>query len=62
MVVRIEIDYKKCVNCNECVKACSYGVLEWFENMPYVVDPTRCAGCRACEKCCPTNAITVYEP
>ncbi|MCD6469720.1 4Fe-4S binding protein [Candidatus Bathyarchaeota archaeon] len=28
MVVEIKIDYEKCVRCKECVKVCSYGVLE----------------------------------
>jgi len=61
MVVEIKIDYARCTGCKECVKACSYGVLEWLEDMPIVVNPSSCAMCLECEKRCPTNAITHRE-
>ena len=61
MVVEIKIDYEKCIGCKECVKACSYGVLEWFDDTPVVVNPSSCALCLECEKKCPVNAITHKE-
>jgi len=61
LVVEIKIDYDRCVGCKLCVKACSFGVLEWFEDMPVVVDPGKCSGCLECKKSCPVNAITVIE-
>ncbi len=61
MVVEIKIEYEKCTGCRECVKACSYGVLEWLDEMPIVANPSNCAGCSECEKSCPANAISVKE-
>lgn len=61
MVVEIKVDYEKCVGCGGCVKACSYGVLEWLDNMPIIMNPNSCAACLECEKNCPTNAISVKE-
>jgi NAD-dependent dihydropyrimidine dehydrogenase PreA subunit len=61
MIVKIKIDYEKCIRCEECVKACSYGVLEWLDEMPIVVNPKSCALCLECEKNCPVDAITHEE-
>jgi len=61
MAVEIKIDYEKCIGCKECIKACSYGVLEWLDEMPIVVNPSSCALCLECEKGCPVNAITHKE-
>ena len=61
MVVEIRIDYHKCTSCKECVRACSYGVLEWLEDVPIVVNPSSCAACLECEKNCPADAIGVKE-
>lgn len=61
MIVEIRIDYNRCFKCKECVKACSYGVLEWFDDMPIIVDPKNCALCLECERVCPVDAITHKE-
>ena len=61
MVVEIRIEYDRCTGCKECVKTCSYGVLEWFEERPIVVDPSACSACLECEKSCPVCAISVRE-
>ena len=61
MVVEIRINYEKCIRCKECVKACSYGVLEWLDDVPVVVNPKSCALCSECERNCPVNAITLEE-
>jgi len=61
MVVEIKINYEKCTSCRECVRACSYGVLEWLEDMPIVANPSGCAACLECEKRCSANAISVKE-
>ena len=61
MVVEIRIDYDRCVGCRECVKACSYGVLGWLDDMPIVANPGACKACAACSVSCPTDAIRVKE-
>ena len=61
MTIEIKINYDLCIKCKECIKACSYGVLEWLDGMPIVVNPHDCALCLECEKRCPTNAITHEE-
>jgi len=61
MVVEIKFDYDRCTGCKECVEACSYGVLEWLEKMPVVVNPSSCVACLECRNNCPANAIIVRE-
>ncbi len=61
MVVEIKINYKLCIGCKACVKVCSFGVLEWFEDAPVVVNPNNCAGCMECKKNCPVGAIEIKE-
>ena len=61
MIVEIRIDYEKCNRCGKCVKSCSFGVLEWFEDRPIVVNPSECGRCGECQKNCPTNAIYIKE-
>lgn len=59
MNVRIRIDLDRCTGCKMCVKFCSYGVLEWFDDGPVVANPHECAACLDCERSCKTGAITV---
>lgn len=61
MVVRIVIDYDKCTSCKDCVKACSFGVLDWLDDMPIVKNPSSCSGCLECEKSCSVQALKIYE-
>jgi len=61
MVVEIKIEYDRCTGCKECVKTCGYGVLEWFEERPIVVNPSVCSACLECEKSCRVYAISVRE-
>jgi NAD-dependent dihydropyrimidine dehydrogenase PreA subunit len=61
MIVEIKIDYDKCIRCKECVKVCTYGVLEWLDEMPIVVNPKKCGLCMECEIKCPVNAIIHKE-
>ncbi|MCW8802009.1 MAG: 4Fe-4S binding protein [Candidatus Bathyarchaeota archaeon] len=61
MPVKINIDYAKCNHCKKCVKACSFGVLEWFEEQPIVTNPNSCSVCLECKKTCPVDAIIIEE-
>ena len=61
MVVEIKIDYCRCTGCKKCVEACTFGVLEWFEEQPIVTNPSRCAACLECTTSCSFGAIKVKE-
>lgn len=61
LVAKIKIDYDRCIGCKKCVEVCTYGVLEWFENSPIVVNPSSCIACLECENNCLTNAIRVKK-
>jgi len=61
MVVEIKIDYNRCTSCKKCIEACTFGVLEWFEDRPIVVNPSNCSACLECKLNCPPDAISVEE-
>jgi len=61
MAVEIKIDYQRCTGCKKCIEACTFGVLEWFEDKPMVANPNNCSACLECEKNCPADAIDVRE-
>ena len=61
MILKIEIDLEKCSRCKNCIEVCNYGVLEWFEDQPVVVNPSACGRCFECEKNCPEKAIKIIE-
>ena len=61
MVVEVNIDYNKCNGCKKCVKACTFGVLEWFEDQPIISNPNNCSACLECTKDCAIQAITIRE-
>jgi len=57
---QIERDKDACINCEVCVRQCSYGAHEWDENRKLVRhDNTKCVGCHRCEALCPTQALTI---
>ncbi|MFX1451249.1 MAG: 4Fe-4S binding protein [Promethearchaeota archaeon] len=61
MIVEVKIDYNKCQGCKECVKTCTFGVLEWLDDQPIVINPNKCAKCFECIEKCPSGAITIRE-
>ena len=60
-MIEIKINYDKCIRCKECTKACSYGVLEWLDDMPVVTNAKSCVLCLECEEKCPVDAINHQE-
>ena len=52
------IDYKRCINCKQCVNFCLFGVYALEDNKVKVVRPASCkTGCPACARVCPEGAI-----
>jgi glutamate synthase (NADPH) GltB2 subunit (EC 1.4.1.13) len=57
---QIERDKDRCINCQVCVRQCSYEAHYWDENRQKVMhDNTKCIGCHRCEALCPTAALTI---
>ncbi|WP_029894925.1 glutamate synthase-related protein [Desulfohalovibrio reitneri] len=56
----IERDRDNCIDCQVCVRQCSYGAHEWDENRQQVVhDSSKCIGCQRCASLCPTQCLTI---
>ncbi|MEF2143999.1 MAG: glutamate synthase-related protein, partial [Desulfovibrionaceae bacterium] len=56
----IERDKDRCINCQVCVRQCSYEAHYWDKNRDKVMhDHTKCVGCHRCEALCPTAALTI---
>jgi len=64
------IDYRRCIRCNACLRACPTGCIGVYsraELVQYPVDYSRCLlhqgkPCAACSRACPTAAITAGSP
>ncbi|MBT3219031.1 MAG: CoB--CoM heterodisulfide reductase iron-sulfur subunit A family protein [Proteobacteria bacterium] len=55
-----EVEEKDCVSCGACIKACTYGAIEFCETplgKKARVNPVLCKGDGLCCSKCPTNAI-----
>lgn len=56
----IERDKDRCINCQVCVRQCSYEAHYWDDNRQKVMhDNSKCIGCHRCEALCPTAALTI---
>ena len=59
---QVERDKDACINCEVCVRQCSYGVHYWDEARGCVShDSSKCIGCHRCEALCPTNCLTIRK-
>jgi MinD superfamily P-loop ATPase len=61
MVVEVKIDYYRCTGCRKCVEACTFGVLEWFEEQPIIRNPSSCSACLKWKIICPVDSIYVKQ-
>jgi len=50
-------DYKKCIKCGACSKACKEHAIVFVKNRFPIFIPEQCIGCKACIVSCPVNAI-----
>ncbi len=55
-------DDDKCIQCQVCVRQCSYEVHTYDEQHDEVsADQTKCVGCHRCEAFCPTDALKIRK-
>jgi heterodisulfide reductase subunit A len=57
-----EVDQKRCIGCEACISACTYGAIESQETkqgIKALVNPVLCKGCGLCNTKCPTGAISL---
>ena len=58
----IQRDKDACINCQVCVRQCSYNAHYWDEQRQCVRhDNSKCVGCHRCEAFCPTQALLIQE-
>lgn len=56
----VERDRDLCIDCEVCVRQCTYGVHRMDEARGKVVhDNSKCIGCHRCEALCPTGALNI---
>ncbi len=57
---RIVRDEPRCINCEVCVRQCSYEAHYWDDSRQRVAfDSTKCIGCHRCAAQCPTGCLTI---
>lgn len=61
MAYRTFVDPEKCDGCEECLEACTAGVLEMQGTRAVAVRLEDCVGCKSCMDICPEQAISVTE-
>jgi len=57
-----EVEERKCIGCGACIKACTYGAVEFYETKQGKkarVNPVLCKGDGLCNAKCPTGAISL---
>ena len=57
----ITLDPEKCNGCEECIEACTAGVLEMRNGKSFAKYRENCIGCQSCVEICERSAITVEE-
>jgi len=57
----VEIDQKKCTQCNKCIELCPPHILEMKNNKLVVTDIEKCTTCKSCSDICESDAITVKD-
>lgn len=61
MIKKAEVDFKSCVACGVCVKACYKSAVSIYKGMYAVIDKDKCVGCGMCKKACPASVIRVVN-
>ena len=57
----VDIDQKKCDQCQKCVEICPKDILEIKNNKLVVTDIEKCTTCKSCMEACESNAIIAHS-
>lgn len=58
----VERDKERCINCEVCVRQCSYEVHFWDEAKKCVAhDSSKCIGCHRCAAMCPVDCLIIRK-
>lgn len=58
----VDRERARCIDCEVCVRQCSYGVHFWDEAKKRVEhDSSKCVGCHRCAAMCPTDCLTIRK-
>jgi len=61
MAFKVSVDKKKCNGCEECLEACTIGMLQMINGKASPLADGECIGCESCRGVCDENAITVTD-
>lgn len=56
-MIKLKIDYNKCINCKKCVIACPANVFKSDDNNVYIDKNMICIKCLHCAAVCPKEAV-----
>lgn len=61
-VIKWKINYDKCIQCGNCVKACPANVFKYEQENVYIDYGMICIDCLHCAAACPKQAVEFKEP
>jgi len=61
MAFKVAVDREKCNGCEECLEACTVGMLRMQNGKASPVADRECQGCESCVAVCDQNALTVTD-
>jgi NAD-dependent dihydropyrimidine dehydrogenase PreA subunit len=61
MAFKVAVDREKCNGCEECLEACTVGMLRMQNAKASPVADRECQGCESCVAVCDQNALTVTD-
>lgn len=58
-IIKIKVDYTKCIGCGSCIKSCPSSVMEAIIKKKKIIPD--CFSCASCIESCPVDAISFKE-
>lgn len=61
MAFKVAVNREKCNGCEECLEACTVGILRMQNGKAAPLAERECQGCESCVAVCDQNALTVSD-